>query len=88
MSSKSTIFYGECLHIYEECISEEICVEAEGICWETLKPIKHNEKYGSLVISVESLKKLAEDISEYFEKKHEVVRNEKRMIADMRKRNE
>ena len=52
MSTRSSIFYAHGIHLYEEVMSEDICMEIDDFVGEELKPgnIKLNEKYESLTM--------------------------------------
>lgn len=74
MSTRSSIFYGEGIHLYTEVMSEELCIELNNMYFtetglEFAKGLKRNEKYESLVISREALIGLRDSITKYLEKK-------------------
>lgn len=68
MSSRQSIVYAGPIHIYNECMADEICIELEAVNFEGPTFTKYNEKYGSPVISKEDLKKVYEALAKYFER--------------------
>lgn len=67
MSTRQSIVYVGPLHIYNECISNEICIEVIGVNLEhgTITLTKYNEKYGASVISKEDLRRIYEELGKY-----------------------
>lgn len=60
MSTRASISLVGPLHLFEEVLSEEICVDIACSAEEKL-----NEKYGSPIITLEQLKELYDDLGEF-----------------------
>ena len=56
VSTKCTIVSVNALHIYEEVLSEEICIDLDRETYP--QELKINEKYGDIVLSMDELKEL------------------------------
>lgn len=69
MSTRDSIFYGECLHVFVEQLSGDILFEISGICFDDGEVVlpKTNEKYNGLKISLKALKELHSEIGKYIE---------------------
>jgi hypothetical protein len=70
MSTRSSIFYGEGLHVFEEVNSNDICISlfTAYLQEDEFRQIKLNGAYEDLVISKDSLRQLADNIYKYLEK--------------------
>ncbi len=69
MSTKDSIYYGHGLHIFKECMTDDICIEADKFIYNsdgTVGTIKVNEKYGALTMPKEAWIELANNILERF----------------------
>jgi len=64
VSSRSSIFCDKGVHIFEEVLSEEICIELNGIYFGDGDPklAKLNEKYGNITMPKESFIEMAKAI--------------------------
>ncbi len=67
MSTRKTIFYENGVHVFEEQLSREICIEAEGLHSfdDGAKRSKTNRKYDSNILSVKQAQELVDSLSKY-----------------------
>lgn len=69
MSTRSSIYYDEAVHLFEECLSEDICLDIKigGFKNEVEVGSKYlNEKYESFTMPEGSWRELNKKLTEYF----------------------
>lgn len=78
MSTKDSIFYGNGLHVYKECKTDEICLEVEPVDFSShdLTLTKFNENYGSFVMPKDAWIQLAKNLLYRFDEQNGGGENE------------